>query len=197
MRLFIPIVLFSVSVCFADSPAVYRDRIRAYVFSKGVDADGEMSSGRLVLGSRGGRDLYVASWDVPGVPRPLDGELPSYSDSVAILEGVAESKELARQAAKSEAQKELENEYFDTVDAIYAEVKEDAPALEEARNRGAVRAKVSAARGKKGGGGGGSPATADDLLEVNELRLRLLDLDAELKTYDTHWLSRAKRHDLE
>ena len=174
MRLFIPIVLFSVSVCFADSPAVYRDRIRAHVFSKGVDADGELSSGRLVLGSHGGRDLYVASWDVPGVPRPLDGELPSYSDSVAILEGVAESKELARQAAKSEARKVLENKYLALIDALPGDPVPQTPSLEEAK------------------------ALVDERLGVAlaaKYRELLSGLDLELSRYSTTWWDDAARHD--
>ena len=197
MRLFIPIVLFSVSVCFADSPAVYRDRIRAHVFSKGVDADGELSSGRLVLGSHGGRDLYVASWDVPGVPRPLDGELPSYSDSVAILEGVAESKELARQAAKSQDQKILENEYFALVEEIYDAAGEEAPDLETAKNLRQARAKIAKARQNKPGTGQGGEQTVDDVLEFLDMQVRLQGLDLELRGYDPNWRGNAKKHELE
>ena len=186
MRLFIPIVLLSVSVCFADSPAVYRDRIRAYVFSKGVDADGEMSSGRLVLGSRGGRDLYVASWDVPGVPRPLDGELPSYGDSVAILEGVAESKELARQAAKPAGQKAKENDFYEFIRLVLAAAgdprADDAPTPKLGFEE--LTPMIEGIQG------------VDPVAAVN-LTLKGLSIDSALKRYSALWWDDAVEHELD
>ena len=108
--------------------------------------------------------------------------------------------EAQAQAAKPAAQKALENEYLDLVDAVYAKAGDPAPKIEDAKDLGKARAKVAKAREAKPGtgaapGGGPKKQTADDVLEFVDYQQALLALDLQLREFDPNWRKNLKRHD--
>ena len=128
------------------------------------------------------------------VPVP-DGDIAAAG---VLLDTVNDENSRAAQDAKPEAQKLLENEWFAAVDELAAAAGEEAPDESDATDIGKVRAKLAKAKAAKDSASGqGKKAKADDLLEINELRGRLLLIDAELRTYDPRWTKRAKRHALD
>ena len=120
-----------------------------------------------------------------------EGGLPAAGEALAALvSGFA-------QDTKTQAQKSLENEYLDLVDAIYAKAGDPAPPLEAAKDLGKARAKVAKAREAKQGTGQGHKKTADDALEFVDDQQSLLALDLQLRDFDPNWRKHLSRHDLE
>ena len=97
--------------------------------------------------------------------------------------------------SKPLSRKLLENEWFDLADEIALAAGDSPVAEADARDLSKLRAKLKKAKASKDAAAGpGKKAKADDLLEINELRGRLLLIDAELRTYDPQWAARAERH---
>ena len=118
-----------------------------------------------------------------------------FAAAAAELDSVVSGNALAEQDAKPETRKLLENEYFDLVDEIARAAGDPPPAEADAKDLGKVRAALKKAKNSKdAAAGSGKKAKADDLLEINELRGRLLLIDAELSAEDPGWKKNAKRH---
>lgn len=115
--------------------------------------------------------------------------------AAAELDSVSAEVAAAEQDSKPLSRKLLENEFFDLVDEIALAAGDPPPAEADAKDLGKVRAKLKKAKAAKDAAAGqGKKAKADDLLELSELRGRLLLLDAELSAEDPGWKKNAKRH---
>ena len=126
----------------------------------------------------------------------VGGDLAAAEAALAarLAETAAEDEQIL-QDAKSGSRKLLENEWFDLVDEIALAAGDPPPAEADAKDLGKVRAKLKKAKdAKDAASGAGKKAKADDLLELSELRGRLLLLDAELSAEDPGWKKNAKRH---
>ena len=131
------------------------------------------------------------------------GVFPALVDTgTGIWSPLADGLEAARAALAARVQEKksgprtlLENEWFDLVDEIALAAGDPPPAEADAKDLGKVRAKLKKAKdAKDAASGAGKKAKADDLLELSELRGRLLLLDAELSAEDPGWKKNAKRH---
>ena len=194
-RIFGTIVFLALAAA-AGAAGPSPDSVEAYLESRGApSAHALFASGRVVLVDDGSGELRIGAWDVPGIPRPGDGELPSDVEVTAFKATKAAAKAQAEQDAKPLSRKLLENEWFDLADEI-ALAAGDPPMPEaDARDLSKLRAKLKKAKGAKdAAAGAGKKAKADDLLEINELRGRLLLIDAELSAEDPGWKKNAKRH---
>jgi hypothetical protein len=152
----------------------------------------------LATGIRVGRfpalvDESARAW----VPIEDDDLQAAEAALAAILAETQEMSDFEAQDAKSEDQRVLENEYFALVESIYVAAGDPVPSLEEAKNLGAARAKIAKARQNKPGTGPAGKKTADDILEFQDMQLKLQGLDLELRGYDPNWRRLAKKHVLE
>ena len=118
-----------------------------------------------------------------------------FAAAAAELDSVSAEIAAAEQDSKPLSRKLLENEWFDLADEI-ALAAGDPPMPEaDARDLPKLHAKLKKAKdAKDAAAGAGKKAKADDLLEINELRGRLLLIDAELSAEDPGWKKNAKRH---
>lgn len=199
MRISFLCVLLTAVAAFGGGPS--REQVEAYLVSQGRPFTAarqafEVNSpeGPEVGLAQTDGDVFIAWWAVEGVEQPDSGALPSYEEALEIL---AAAQDVELQAAKSQDQKTLENEYFALVEEIYVAAGERAPSLEEAKNLGQARAKIAKARRNKSGTGQGNKKTADDVLEFLDMQLRLQALELELRGYDPNWRGNAKKHELE
>ena len=150
----------------------------------------------LATGTRVGRfpalvDESARVW-VPIV----GGDLAAAEAALAarLAETAAEDEQIL-QDSKSLSRKLLENEWFDLADEIALAAGDSPVAEADARDLSKLRAKLKKAKDAKDAAAGQSKkAKADDLLEINELRGRLLLIDAELSAEDPGWKKNAKRH---
>lgn len=155
-----------------------------------VDASSSAALSQLALrcGARPGR--------LPALVDLSTGRWRHVWKDVATAQAELESLEAASaQEDKSPETKALENEFFDLVDEIALAAGDPPMAEADAKDLGKVRAKLKKAKNAKdAASGAGKKAKADDLLELSELRGRLLLLDAELSAEDPGWKKNAKRH---
>lgn len=167
---------------------------------RAVDVSGKaaLEAYSLVTGTRVGRfpalvDESARVW-VPIV----GGDLAAAEAALAVrLAETAAEDERILQDAKPESRRLLENEWFDLADEIALAAGDSPMAEADARDLSKLRAKLKKAKDAKdaaAGAGAGKKAKADDLLELNELRGRLLLIDAELSAEDPGWKKNAKRH---
>lgn len=163
-------------------------QLQAYLVQAGVDPFDAGARRQYRVHVVNGEHRLYGDWSVPGVAEPGEADFLPEAEASAALAAWLEQ----RDGGKSDELKALENEYFDLVDAIYAEAGEDPPAEGEARNPRAARAKAASAKTSKGGG---QHPSADDLLELTELRIRLLEVEAALTELNRNWRRNATRHD--
>ena len=144
----------------------------------------------------------VAAIDIGSSALRLDiGEVGAQGD-VKLLESLRHGVRLGKDVfAKGRIQQETlrrcvaNPEWFDLADEIALAAGGPPMAEADARDLSKLRAKLKKAKDAKDAAvGQGKKAKADDLLEINELRGRLLLIDAELSAEDPGWKKNAKRH---
>ena len=172
-------LVVSFLVCFArGASAQTLSQYAAHLEERGLDSaliieSGLISSGGEAVAIPGGGSTD-AIWNYILGPKPEASELMPDDDAQAYVAAAMATREAARQSAKPEARKVLENKYLALIGALPGDPVPQTPSLQEAR------------------------ALVDERLGVAlaaKYRELLSGLDLELSRYSTTWWDDVARHD--